>query len=136
MAGDTQGHFVFPAFQKAFDGMCALVVLLELLATHDVSLRKAAEGVPPFFVEHRAVPCAWDRKGEVMRLLSERAEGQAADFTDGIKMFHDGGWVLYLPDAVEPAFHLHAEGDTPDRLRQLVERSTRELAQLGGGGLG
>jgi mannose-1-phosphate guanylyltransferase/phosphomannomutase len=132
LAGDTLGHFIFPAFQCAFDGISALARLLELLAQQDISLKKAADAVPPIYVEHRAVPCSWNRKGEVMRRLTEKAEGRRADFTDGIKLFQeDDGWVLYLPDAVEPAFHLHAEARDPELLRKLVEESESELTRLG-----
>jgi mannose-1-phosphate guanylyltransferase / phosphomannomutase len=131
LAGDTLGHFIFPEFQCAFDGVSALVRLLELLAKQDVSLRKAADAVPASYVEHLRVPCSWNRKGEVMRRLTEKAAAARADFTDGIKLFQDDGWVLYLPDAVEPAFHLHAEAKDPDRLRALVKESEDELVRLG-----
>jgi mannose-1-phosphate guanylyltransferase / phosphomannomutase len=131
LAGDTSGHFIYPAFQCAFDGVSSLVRLLELLARQDVSLRRAADDVPPFYLEHRQVPCAWDRKGEVMRRLTEKAEGVRADFTDGIKLFNDSGWVLYLPDAVEPAFHVYAEAGDPKELEKLVVQSQEELAGMG-----
>ncbi|MBM3458736.1 MAG: hypothetical protein FJX77_09420 [Armatimonadetes bacterium] len=133
MAGDLQGHFLFPRFQCAFDGVSALAILLELLAQQDVSLRQAIESVPAMHVEHRQVPCSWERKGEVMRLLSEAAEGARADFTDGIKLFEPEGWVLYLPDAVEPAFHVYVEATSPDELARLLHRSQSQLHQLGAG---
>ena len=134
LAGDTLGHFIYPRFQNAFDGMAALVRLLELLAKQDLSLRRAAEQIPQYYVDHRIVPCSWDRKGEVMRLLSEKAETVEADFTDGIKLIQDDGWVLYIPDAVEPQFHLHAEAGNSDKLKALVTESEHELARMGGGG--
>lgn len=134
MAGDLEGHFIFPKFQCAFDGISALAFLLELLARQDISLRQAAEAAPEMHVRHRRIPCPWDRKGEIMRLLGERSENANADFTDGLKVFDAEGWVLYKPDAAEPAFHLYAEGKSPQALDDLVARSERELAQLSAGG--
>ena len=70
-----------------------------------------------------------------MRLLSEKAETVEADFTDGIKLIQgDGGWVLFLPDAIEPQFHLHAEARDSESLQALVAESEDELARLGYGG--
>lgn len=129
LAGDIHGHLIYPSFQGAFDGISSLVRLLELLARQNMSLSQAARAIPPYFLEHRLVFCPWERKGEVMRLLSEKAEEGQADFTDGVKFFFGNSWLLYLPDAAEPAFHIYAEAESPDRLQELVKEAEEGLTE-------
>jgi mannose-1-phosphate guanylyltransferase / phosphomannomutase len=71
-------------------------------------------------VGHQAVPCPWDRKGEIMRLLTEAVQSEPAEFIDGIKVRMKQGWVLVKPDATEPSFHVHAQAESPEKAEELI----------------
>src|SRR5207245_1188900 len=43
------------------------------------------------------------------------------DLTDGVKVFVDGGWVLVVPDADRPEYHIIASTLDPVRSAALVE---------------
>src|SRR5262249_39622451 len=68
---------------------------------------------------HRAVPCPWDRKGLVMRLLNEQLASRTLDLMDGVKAYDDRGWVQVLPDPDEPLVHVYAEGATAELSEEL-----------------
>ena len=42
-----------------------------------------------------------------------------------MKVRHDGGWVLALPDPEEPVTHVWAEADSDADARQLAEEYAR-----------
>jgi mannose-1-phosphate guanylyltransferase / phosphomannomutase len=90
-AGAVGGGYVFPEFTPAYDGVAALVKLLELLAPTGRGLSEL-----------------------VVRVLNERLQGRDVDLLDGIKVFDERGWSLVLPDPDEPLIHLYAEGETAD----------------------
>ena len=130
VAGDTRGGFIFPEFHLAQDAVAALGrVLVALAEGHRLS--ELVAQVPAFYVERQAIECPWEQKGRVMRLLAREAvSAREAEYIDGIKMFHERGWVLALPDASEPLFHLIAEGKSPTDANELIGRYADRIREL------
>ncbi len=128
-AADDAGGFVFPGLHAGFDGSFALAILVSLLGQQGKSLAETVDTLPPFCVLHETVDCDWERKGSVMRHLVERYPG--ADLTDGIKIATDDGWVLALPDSMEPWIHIYAESgcSTTSRARLTAFRKELELLE-------
>jgi mannose-1-phosphate guanylyltransferase/phosphomannomutase len=125
-AGAISGGFVFPSFLPAYDAMASLCNLLQLLAPIDEPLSSLVDALPHANVLHTAVRCPWALKGTLMRLLTERLKNQDTDLLDGIKVFHDHGWTLVIPDPDEPLVHLYAEGDSAEEAERL-HAEVREL---------
>jgi mannose-1-phosphate guanylyltransferase/phosphomannomutase len=120
--GDGDGGYVFPAFQPAFDGMFAVVKLMELLAGEDRALSDVYREVPPSELVRRKVPCAWENKGALMRKLTEHAKGKPSQFVDGVKIFEGDDWVLIYPSQDEAYFHLCVEADERRKAEEMAER--------------
>ena len=117
MAGDLDGGFIFPEFTPAFDGMYAFAKTLEMLSWLQRPLSEFAAELPPVFLSTAEVRCPWDAKGRVMRRLTEesRTATGRTDLIDGIKLTSsEREWVLVLPDAAEPVFHIFAEGTSQE----------------------
>ncbi len=121
-AGDGEGRFIIPRFHNAFDAMIALVKLLELLAVTDTTLSKAVRALPAHFIGTADVPCAWDQKGRVMRVLNESYGNGSNNAVDGIHIDLGEEWVLVLPDADRPFFHIVSEGRTQRSANSLAEK--------------
>jgi len=100
--------------------------VLELLAHTRASLAGMRGRIPS--VSHQAAVefCPWDVKGRVMRAMMERHLRDRVDLTDGVKVFFDdGGWVLVVPDADRPEYHVIASTLDPARSRELVDEYSR-----------
>lgn len=109
--GDAEGGFIFPRFQPTFDAMFAVAHILEMLAEQNTALGEFWEKHgQPLHVLHRRIPCAWSKKGQVMRLAQMVNEGQRIELLDGVKIHLPDGWVLVLPDGNEAYCHLWVEG--------------------------
>lgn len=129
MAGDLDGGFIFPDFHPAFDGMFAFAKTLEMLSWLQRPLSEISAELPQTFLSKIAVRCPWENKGKVMRRITEESQATKgrADLIDGIKLSEtEREWVLVLPDAAEPIFHVYAEGQTQEdaiaRARRYVEK--------------
>ncbi len=120
--GDGDGGFSIPRFQPAFDAMLGLVTLLELLAGSGATLAKAVRALPAYFTDTTDVPCAWEQKGKVMRVLNEHYGNSKTAAIDGIRVDLGEEWVLVLPDADRPLFHIVAEGHTQRSAKSLAEK--------------
>ena len=109
--GDDSGGYVFPSFQPAFDGMFAIVRLMEMLAGENRSLSDVLREVPPTVMLKKKIPCAWEHKGALMRMLADHAKGKPSQFVDGVKIFHGEDWALIYPSQDEAYFHLCVESE-------------------------
>ncbi len=130
LVGDGAGGFVFPAMQPAFDGMLATLKLLELLATFEMRLSEVVDDLPPYYLSRTTVNCPWEHKGKVMRILSEQYRERRAKPIDGIKIDLGKEWVLVLPDADRPLFHVIAESVSSEQAQALAEKYARVVSGL------
>jgi mannose-1-phosphate guanylyltransferase/phosphomannomutase len=123
MASDGGGGYCWPDFMVSFDAIYTTVRLLEMLARtpNGPGLAALRTRIPQ--VSHQAAVefCPWDVKGRVMRAMMERHLRDRVDLTDGVKVFFDDGWVLVVPDADRPEYHIIASTLDGARSRALVE---------------
>jgi len=132
IAADGSGNLIFPEFQPVADGMMALAKLLEFLATQNVTLSQAASSMPEQYMATHTVPCPWEAKGTVMRLLHERYRVDKAAQIDGVQVEVGNGWVLVLPDPDEPLFRIYAESDSNASAEELAGKYARIVESLQG----
>ena len=126
LASDGSGGYCWPNFAISFDAVITAVRVLELLAQTGTSLAALRSHIPG--VAHRKAVefCPWEVKGRVMRTMMEKHLKDRVDLTDGVKVFVEGGWVLVVPDADRPEYHIIASTLDPARSNRLVE----EYSQL------
>jgi len=131
LAGDENGGIIFPEFHPAMDGLFSLVKLLELLAIREVTLSEELAALPSYYTAETTVPCPWESKGKVMRLLSQQFQTNGNQNVDGVRIaLGDAEWVLVLPDVDRPLFHVIAESVSNDGARVLLEKYAALVSSL------
>ena len=130
LVGDGRGGFVIPALQPAFDGVLTIAKLLELLAIFDMRLSEVVDDLPAYYMSSTRVTCPWEHKGKVMRILSEQYRERRTKPIDGIKIDLGKEWVLVLPDADSPLFHVVAESVSNEQAQALAEKYARVVSGL------
>ena len=130
LVGDGNGGFIFPELQPAFDGMFGIAKLLEALARYETTLSEVVDNLPPYHLIRVDVNCPWEYKGKVMRILSEQYRERREQPIDGIKIDLGKEWVLVLPDADRPLFHVLAESKSRDAAQALADKYARVVAGL------
>ena len=130
LVGDGAGGFVFPEFHPAFDGMFAMMKLLEALARDGAQLSDVVSQLPPYHLIRTQVNCPWEYKGKVMRILSEQYRERREEPIDGVKIDLGEEWVLVLPDADRPLFHVLAESRSRDAAQALADKYARVVSGL------
>jgi mannose-1-phosphate guanylyltransferase / phosphomannomutase len=129
-AASTDGGFILPGFLPAFDAAAAFVKVLELLAHEGTRLCDVVERLPRPQLVHDTVVTPWEQKGMIMRSLVELSKDREVELVDGVKVIHDGGWALALPDPEEPVTHVWAEAATANEARALAQEYARRIRQL------
>ncbi|MHB8463946.1 MAG: sugar phosphate nucleotidyltransferase [Acidimicrobiales bacterium] len=122
--------YIFPSFLPAYDSTAALLHVLGLLAASGRRLSEVVHGLPRVHISHEEIVTPWEQKGLVMRTLIERNNDRPLVLVDGVKIIHDDGWALVLPDPDEPLTHIWAEGPTEGAARALAQEYARRMRQL------
>jgi mannose-1-phosphate guanylyltransferase/phosphomannomutase len=129
-AADAEGGYIVPSFLPAFDAAAAFALLVGLLASSGRRLSKVVGALPRVHVVREEVVTPWESKGMVMRHLVERTTDRPQVLVDGVKVIHDDGWVLVLPDPEEPVTHVWAEAPNNEEARALAQEYARRIRTL------
>jgi mannose-1-phosphate guanylyltransferase/phosphomannomutase len=60
----------------------------------------------------------------------EQAKDRETVLVDGVKVIHDDGWALVLPDPEEPVTHVWAEGSSATEARGLAQEYAGAIRQM------
>jgi mannose-1-phosphate guanylyltransferase/phosphomannomutase len=129
-AASQEGGYIFPSFLPAYDSAATLVHILAMLAETGVRLSKLVAHLPRVHMAHESVMTPWEQKGLVMRTLVERIKDRELVLVDGVKVIHEGGWALVLPDVEEPVTHVWAEAPSDAEARALAQEYARRIRQM------
>ena len=121
---------IFPEFHPAFDALYAMVKVMEMLAKEGRKLHELNDMLPHWFFRHRALPCPWERKGEVMRTIANEYAASDVELFDGVRVNVNGGWFLVLPDASDPTVNVYAEGNSNEDADGLLSDVVRRIEAL------
>jgi mannose-1-phosphate guanylyltransferase / phosphomannomutase len=122
LLGDGGGNYIFPGFYPIADGLFGIVKIMELLTLRGAGLSEVVRELPRYYMSQARVPCRWEYKGKVMRILNQQYQDRKPEQVDGVKIDLGGEWVLILPDPDGPFFHIIAEGTSEEQARVLTEK--------------
>ncbi len=128
--GEESGGYTMRGHVREKDGV--LMALLAAAAAGERSLDDRLDAIEAEFGDiHQdkvSVDCPDDRKAAVLDELEDRLPDEVAGVpvervndTDGFKiLLEDGSWLLVRPSGTEPKMRVYAEGDSPERVEDLL----------------
>jgi len=128
--GEETGGFVFPEFQKGFDGIFSATKIAEILVKENVKLSRLHGDLPSLYMAKDAIPCPLEQRGQIMRSLIEEFRDRQIDTIDGIKVFYDDTWVLMHPSSEEPMINLYAEAPSKDAANRVIQEYAEKIRTL------
>ncbi len=111
-----------------FDGVGALLHIVDFLERENTTLSALLAEIPPIYIRQSAVPCAPGERGRIIRMLSRMVP--EADTLDGVKIREKNGWVLILPDGNMPACRIIAEGSREEYARELTDLYDEKIREI------
>ncbi|HWE57985.1 MAG TPA: sugar phosphate nucleotidyltransferase [Acidimicrobiales bacterium] len=129
-AASQEGGYIFPAFLPAYDAVATFVETLGLLASVGERLSKTVAKLPAVRLAHESVVTPWEKKGMVMRTVMEWTKDREVLLVDGVKVLHDDGWALVLPDPEEPLTHIYAEAATDSDAKARAQEYSRRIRSI------
>jgi phosphomannomutase len=128
--GEESGGFVFPEFQKGFDGIFSSAKMAEILTRENVKLSRLYSDMPNLFMAKDFVPSPLELRGQIMRSLIEEFRDRQIDTIDGIKVFYDDTWILMHPSSEEPVINLYAEAPSKEAANRAIQEYADKIRAL------
>ncbi len=129
LAGDLEGRIAFTIFQPHFDALFAIAKTLELMARTEETLAGLHQKIPQRPYRKIQLPCGWECKGGIMRLMNEATTDLQTTFVDGVKVHFGDDWVLVVPDPYRPLVHILAEASKEEKVEALLEEYREKVEQ-------
>ncbi|MCK4622786.1 MAG: mannose-1-phosphate guanyltransferase [Desulfuromonadales bacterium] len=121
LVGDMEGRIAFTNFQPHFDALFAIAKSLELLVRSEKTLADLRQSLPQRPYRKIQLPCSWECKGGVMRLMNEATIDLQTTFIDGVKVHFGDDWVLVVPDPYRPLVHILTEAEKAEQADALLQ---------------
>jgi mannose-1-phosphate guanylyltransferase/phosphomannomutase len=129
-AAGQEGGYIFPRFLPAYDAVAALVHTFALLAMTGAKFSRVVAGLPQVFGAHEGVVTPWEKKGLVMRAVMDLSKDRPTVLVDGVKILHDDGWGLVVPDPEEALVHVWAEASTEAAALARAQEYARQVRNV------
>ena len=123
LAGEGSGGAAVLPLGVAYDGLLALGLVLEEMATSGKTLAGLASGFPRLFMRKRELPCPPNLVYRVIERFRRHHAGDAPDCTDGVRLSWDDAWLHVRASGTEPLLRIIAEAPTQDRAEALVDEA-------------
>lgn len=117
-----------------FDVLAAIIKFAEYIARENINLADLIDEIPAFFIEKKETMVPWEAKGTVIRSLIEELRENNLELQDGVKVYHQDGWALVLPDPEEPVCRVFSEGSTMEVAESLADFYIEKINQIVGSG--
>lgn len=102
--------------------------VIEYICANKTDFEDLLEEVPSYYWKYKTVPCPWEDKGKVIRRLMEIEDPEMKIETiEGVKLHHNKGCVLVLPDAEKPLCKIYGEGYTEEFAESITEQLIEKI---------
>jgi phosphomannomutase len=123
LAGEGSGGVAVLPLGVAYDGLLALGLVLEEMATSGHSLAELVGRVPRLFMRKLELPCPPTLVYRVIEGFRRHHAGDAPDCTDGVRLSWDDAWLHVRASGTEPLLRIIAEAPTRERAEALVDEA-------------
>ncbi len=125
IGGEENGGVIFGEHQYCRDGAMTVALVLNLMAKTGMPISSLIAKLPAYTIVKKEAHLRMDW-GKLLSALSNRREVDKADFTDGIKILREDGWILIRPSGTEPIVRIYGHSRSPE----IAEKYSGEFVSI------
>lgn len=132
IGGEGSGSVALPGFSRAFDGFLMMALILEAMAKKAKPLGGLIKALPRYHIVKKRVSCDSRRGYRALELLKDTlraSPGASVDYTDGIRVDWEDGWVHVRASQTEQMVRVISESKSRQVAEQRADDLTRSIEQ-------
>lgn len=110
-----------------YDGVVFLLGLYDIIVKEGKSYKELVTSLPELHISEKEVYCNWNKRGEVLRTLSEYKDINPGN---GVKITQKYGWSLVLPDEKRAVFKIYSEAFSNEYAEELTNICIKKIKEL------
>jgi phosphomannomutase len=122
IGGEGNGGVIWPRVAYVRDSLGGIGLVLEMLATHQVTLSQLADQMPAYAIVKDKLPVDPEVVAQLPRSLPSTFTDARVDAQDGVRLDWNDCWVHVRASNTEPILRIIAEAPDQTRATQLVQR--------------
>lgn len=135
IGGEGNGGVIIPDIQYGRDGIAALALMLEFLATSGQTSAELAHSLPHYHIIKTTVDFPKERMGTLLAWLKSKEKTARVDERDGMKFEwpREGdptSWAHIRPSGTEPFVRIICEAQTETEARRIEKTMRDEIASF------
>ena len=120
IGGEENGGVIYGKHQYCRDGAMTAALVLNLMAENGKKISALISGLPDYTIVKRQAELKLEWP-ELLDRLAEHSSVEEADFTDGLKVIREDGWILIRPSGTEPIIRIYGQSKSPETARKYCE---------------
>jgi phosphomannomutase len=131
LGGEGNGGVIIPAIHPCRDSFTAMGVILETMASRQMSISEIAAAVPQYCLIKRKIPGSREQASRLVRLLKKHYEGRASlNSEDGLKIEYPDHWIHIRSSNTEPVIRVLVEAATRSGAESALSAFLKEIEEI------
>jgi len=123
--GEPSGACIFPEVYNFPDGCLTAAKIVEMVSEN--VFYETLDRIPKYFSDRVKIPCDEDIKERAMEKIKKEISG---DYTDGVRVSDDDGFVLIRPSGTEPFIRITAESKNKETLNKKIKEIKEKTQKI------
>ncbi len=108
-----------------YDGIMFILILLGFIKNEGKTVDEIMSTMPELHLSEKEVECPWDKRARVLGRMAQNADKNAVG--SGVKIRHQYGWSLVLPDEKRAVFKVYSEGFSTEYAEELTDICIKKI---------
>jgi len=121
IGGEGNGGVIYGPCHYGRDSFVAISLILEYMAKKEKKLSEIVSEFPVYFMKKEKYEIETLKIKRIMEKIKEKYKKEKIDFTDGIKIMRNDGWIHIRPSGTEPVLRLIVESTDRNILKKFKE---------------
>jgi phosphomannomutase len=123
IGGEGNGGVIYPPIGFNRDGVAAMALILNYMASQDLSLSELIADLPAYYMIKKKIKCRnQDEAEELIERVKDRFKGKDLIVTEGVKVVLPRSWVHVRASNTEPVIRIIAEGKDKKEVKNLIKK--------------
>jgi len=130
IGGEGNGGVIYPKVNLCRDSLCGIALVLELMATTDLSISELVEKIPKYYMIKTKISLPSDKIAMVIAHFRKKFSNYECNFEDGLRIIIPEGWIHLRPSNTEPIIRIVVETVSSQLTNQVINQIFDEVKTI------
>ena len=128
IGGEGSGSVAVPEFQLAFDGFLTMGLILEMMAQQSKTSSELVDSLHRYHIVKEKIYCPPNKVYSIVDEMKKYYQNNPeVDFTDGVRVDWEDGWLHIRPSDTEPLIRVICECSEKSKAHATANKAINKI---------